>query len=107
MNMKNYTYRQNNKSLLSKGFVSVLTPLSNVIPAWLPANYLSIVSHLSVYIALYISYANNQLANLGFIIIPVLLLIHLITDKLDGIQARATRTESPSAGGASARSSEP
>ncbi|MTI23992.1 hypothetical protein E1163_03445 [Fulvivirga kasyanovii] len=94
MNMKNYTYRQNNKSLLSKGFVSMLTPLSNIVPAGLPANYLSIVSHLSVYIALYISYANNQLANLGFVIIPVLLLVHVITDKLDGIQARATKTES-------------
>lgn len=72
----------------------MLKPLSRAIPAQLPANYLSIVSHLSVYLALYISYTNNQLGNSGFVIIPFLLLIHLITDKLDGVQARATKTAS-------------
>ncbi|MBL6445190.1 CDP-alcohol phosphatidyltransferase family protein [Fulvivirga sp. 29W222] len=92
--MKNYTYRQNDKSLLSKAFVTLLTPISSLVPPKLPANYLSIISHLSIYVALYVSYANSHLGDAGFIIIPILLLLHLITDKLDGVQARATRTAS-------------
>ncbi|UII30023.1 CDP-alcohol phosphatidyltransferase family protein [Fulvivirga ulvae] len=92
--MKNYTYRQNNRSLLSQRFATILKPVGSAVPAKLPANYLSILSHISVYIGLYISYANNQLGDSQFILIPILLLIHLVTDKLDGIQARATKTES-------------
>lgn len=92
--MKNYTYRRKNNSLLSNGFLALVKSLSGIIPSWLPANYISIVAHLSIYVALYFSYAPGLPGKSTFIVIPFLLLIHMLADKLDGLQARNTKTES-------------
>ncbi|WP_157493844.1 CDP-alcohol phosphatidyltransferase family protein [Fulvivirga imtechensis] len=64
------------------------------IPEGVPANFISILSHFSVYLALYLSYSGGS-AKAGSLLIPSLILLHLIADKMDGIRARNTGTDSP------------
>lgn len=93
--MIEYNYQCRNKSLLSHGFTAFFVhPLLKVIPRSLPANYISVISHFAVYLALYFSYVNGR-PTVNFVLVSVLILLHLMGDKMDGIRARNTNTASP------------
>lgn len=93
--MENYTYRFDNRSLLTRGFVTAFVkPLNEVFPGSWRAHYFSVISHFSVYLALYFSYAEVLPYSLDLVVIPVLLFLYLLADKLDGFRARANHTDS-------------
>lgn len=93
--MDGYNYRCRNYSLFTVGFVKGFAqPLLKLLPAGLPANYISIISHFSIYLALYLSYSNGN-TKIDSLLIPFLILVHLAADKMDGIRARSTHTASP------------
>lgn len=94
--MREYNYRCENRSGTQKAFIRmVVSPFLRIVPRFLPANYISILSHFALYLGLYFSYAGGRRSAVDFAVIPMLILIHLIGDKMDGIRARETNTASP------------
>lgn len=91
--MREYSYRCHDYSLLTptfkKWFVAPLLPL---VPWALPANIITLVSNIFVYLALYIAlFYKGPLFQL---MIAACLLVYLIGDHLDGMQAKKTNTGS-------------
>lgn len=87
--MRTYNYRSESHSALTKGFVRVVVkPLSNFIPQAMPAHFISIITHLVVYLAFYLSYQHDLNGPPNYFLIAFLLLMHLVGDKLDGMHAR-------------------
>ncbi|MTI38153.1 CDP-alcohol phosphatidyltransferase family protein, partial [Fulvivirga lutimaris] len=71
-----------------------IEPTVDLVPWAIPANIITIISNWFFYIALYLSFDQEVLGKLNFIVIPVLLFTYLIGDHLDGAQAKRTGTGS-------------
>ena len=69
--------------------------LIKVVPAWLTANAITIISNLFLYWALGIALQHGTSDRLDFLTVPTLILAYLVGDHLDGLQARKTATGSP------------
>ena len=93
--MRAYAYQCKDYSLLTPIFKKIfVTPIIKFVPWALPANIITIISNCFFYIALYLSFDQQILGKLNFIIIPILLSAYLIGDHLDGAQAKRTGTGS-------------
>lgn len=93
--MRAYAYQCKDYSLLTPVFKKFfVTPVVGFIPWAIPANIITIISNCFFYIALYLSFYQQVLGRLNFIVIPVLLFAYLIGDHLDGAQAKRTGTGS-------------
>ncbi len=93
--MRAYAYQCKDYSLLTPVFKKIfVTPLIGFIPWAIPANIITIVSNCFFYIALYLSFDQQVLGKLNFIVIPILLFAYLVGDHLDGAQAKRTGTGS-------------
>lgn len=93
--MRPYQYRCNDYSLLTPFFKKwIITPLIPVIPWAIPANIITIISNCFVYLALYLCvFGDLQQAGTP-VVIASCLLLYLIGDHLDGMQAKRTGTGS-------------
>ena len=90
-----YTYRCKDHSILTPHFKKYLVePLMVLVPYAIPANIITIVSNLFVYLAFLLAWFKGASFTWNFILIPSALLIYLIGDHLDGMQAKRTRTSS-------------
>lgn len=93
---KKYSYSAENLSILD---CYVLNPLSEKLvqklPFWLPANIITIFSNSLVLLASVIALTARKTSWPIWILIPVLIIIYLIGDATDGLQARRTKTGSP------------
>lgn len=91
--MRSYEYRCHDHSLLTPTFKKwMVTPLIRFVPWVIPANIVTIFSNLFVYIALFLSmYWNGPM---GRLLIGTSLIIYLVGDHLDGMQAKRTKTSS-------------
>ena len=91
--MREYSYRCHDFSLLTptfkKWFVAPLLPL---VPWVVPANIITIISNLFVYLGFFIAY--NYHSPFSRLIIATCMLIYLVGDHLDGMQAKKTGTGS-------------
>ena len=91
--MRVYSYRCHDFSLLTPGFKKwLVAPLLPYIPWVVPANIITIVSNLFVYAGLFVALHYNT--PVGRALIAVCLLLYLVGDHLDGMQAKRTQTGS-------------
>lgn len=83
----------------SFGDLYIANPLAKklltVLPWWIPANIITIISNSMVLIATVISLTANRINWPVWIFIPILYFIYLVGDAADGMQARRTKTGSP------------
>lgn len=91
--MREYSYRCHDFSLLTPTFKKWwVAPLLQFVPWAVPANIITLVSNLFVYLGFFIAYHYDS--PLSRLIIAACLLIYLIGDHLDGMQAKKTGTGS-------------
>ena len=94
--MARYTYKKRGDSLLFPLFQHyLLTPLVSIIPWSVPANFITLLANLFLYLALYFILDISLAGKANFIAIPALLLLYLTSKGLDGAQAHKTKTETP------------
>lgn len=93
--MRPYQYRCNDYSLLTPAFKQwIVTPLIGFVPWAVPANIITIISNLFIYLGLLLALRPQWIGTLNPIFIAVCLIIYLIGDHLDGMQAKRTGTGS-------------
>ncbi len=93
--MRPYQYRCNDNSLLTPLFKEwVISPLIRFIPWAIPANIITIISNLFVYLGLFLALRPQLLGIITPVIIAACLFIYLVGDHLDGMQAKRTSTGS-------------
>ena len=93
-NVGHYQYRCIDHSLLDPYLRHYFAkPLHQLIPSWVPANYLSLLGHLCVWSVFFLVITTTKPA---FIWVCLFMLqLYLVIDVLDGMQARVTQTSSP------------
>ena len=72
----------------------IITPLIKFVPWAIPANIITLISNCFVYLALYISLNPDVTGKYSPLIIAACLILYLIGDHLDGMQAKRTGTGS-------------
>ncbi len=94
--MRPYQYRCNDKSIVTPIFKQwIVTPLIRFISWGIPANIITILSNGFVYLALYLAlHSGPVIDTFTRLTVALCLLIYLIGDHLDGMQAKRTRTGS-------------
>ncbi|MBA4056856.1 MAG: CDP-alcohol phosphatidyltransferase, partial [Marivirga sp.] len=93
--MRPYQYRCNDYSLLTPPFKQwIITPLINIIPWGIPANIITLISNAFVYLGLFAALNPETMGGFTPIFIGICLIIYLIGDHLDGMQAKRTKTGS-------------
>lgn len=92
--MRPYQYRCNDYSLMTPLFKRwIISPLIQFIPWGIPANIITIISNLFIYLGLYLSMF-PQAGKFNALVIAGCLIVYLIGDHLDGMQAKRTSTGS-------------
>jgi ethanolaminephosphotransferase len=90
-----YHYQVRDHSIITPVFKKwVVAPLFRFVPWWIPANIITIISNLFMYVALFLAFAEYPGRSLRFVLIALLVLGYAIGDHLDGMQAKRTRTSS-------------
>ena len=93
--MRPYQYRCNDFSLLTPPFKKwIITPLIRFVPWGIPANIITLISNFFVYLSLYVALHPVLLGVYTPICISACLILYLIGDHLDGMQAKRTGTGS-------------
>ena len=93
--MRPYQYRCNDYSLLTPSFKRfVITPLIRFVPWAVPANIITFVSNGIVYLGLYLVLHPQLFGKATPLMISTTLILYLIGDHLDGMQAKRTGTGS-------------
>lgn len=94
--MRPYQYRCKDNSLLTPTFKEwIVGPLLRFVPWGIPANIITIVSNVFVYVALLLALNPEWFGDLlTRLSVAICLLIYLIGDHLDGMQAKRTGTGS-------------
>lgn len=93
--MRLYQYRCNDYSLLTPSFKRfVITPLIRFVPWAVPANIITFVSNGIVYLGLYLALHPQLFGKATPLLISATLILYLIGDHLDGMQAKRTGTGS-------------
>ena len=93
--MRAYQYRCNDYSLLTPHFKRwVITPLIKFVPWAIPANMITFISNGIVYLTLFFALHPGVLGASTPLFIAAGLLLYLIGDHLDGMQAKRTGTGS-------------
>jgi ethanolaminephosphotransferase len=93
--IRKYSYQCRDYSVLTPIFKKYLVePLIVLIPISIPANIITIVSNLFVYLSVTLSFIYGSDFRWNFILIPISLTIYVIGDHLDGLQAKRTGTSS-------------
>jgi len=91
-----YNYRVVDDSIVTPAFKKwIVTPLFRFVPRWIPANIITILSNMLMYIALYMALTGYpEERSIRFILIGLLIIIYTIGDHFDGMQAKKTGTSS-------------
>lgn len=93
--MRPYQYRCNDYSLLTPPFKRwIITPLIKIVPWSIPANIITFISNFFVYLGLFLSLNGHYVGPTTPLLVAVCLLLYLIGDHLDGMQAKRTSTGS-------------
>ena len=93
--MRPYQYRCNDYSLLTPPFKRwVITPLIKFVPWVIPANIITFISNGIVYVSLYLALNPQLFGKATPLLIAAGLILYLIGDHLDGMQAKRTGTGS-------------
>jgi len=93
--MRPYQYRCKDYSLVTPLFKQwIITPLIKFVPWAIPANIITLISNGFVYLALYITLNPDVTGEYTPLVIAACLILYLIGDHLDGMQAKRTGTGS-------------
>jgi phosphatidylglycerophosphate synthase len=93
--MRPYQYRCKDYSLVTPLFKKwIITPLIKIVPWAIPANIITLISNGFVYFGLYLSLNAELAGKFTPLYISACLLLYLIGDHLDGMQAKRTGTGS-------------
>jgi len=93
--MRPYHYRCKDYSLLTPPFKQwVISPLINFVPWVIPANVITLISNSFVYLGLFLALQPQVMGDYTPPFIAFCLLLYLIGDHLDGMQAKRTGTGS-------------
>jgi ethanolaminephosphotransferase len=93
--MRPYQYRCNDYSLLTPLFKKwIISPLIRFVPWAIPANIITLVSNVFVYLGLLLTLNPEIFRQYTALLIALCLLAYLIGDHLDGMQAKRTGTGS-------------
>ena len=93
--MRPYQYRCHDYSLLTPHFKRwVITPLIRFVPWVIPANIITFISNGLVYVSLYLALNPQMFGQATPLLIALGLILYLIGDHLDGMQAKRTGTGS-------------
>ena len=93
--IKEYKYQCKDYSIITPPFKKwVIEPVMKFFPWSMPANIITIVSNIFLYIATFTAFFLNFELRLNFIIIPVLIFLYAVGDHIDGAQAKRTGTSS-------------
>ena len=93
--MRPYQYRCNDYSLLTPALKRwVISPLIRFVPWVIPANVITLISNLFVYLSLYLVLNPELLGSITPLCIATCYVIYIIGDHLDGMQAKRTGTGS-------------
>ncbi len=93
--MRPYQYRCKDFSLVTPSFKRwIITPLIKFVPWAIPANIITLVSNGFVYVSLYLALNPELFGKANPLLIAVSLILYLIGDHLDGMQAKRTGTGS-------------
>jgi len=93
--MRPYQYRCNDNSLLTPIFKRlIIAPLIKFVPWAIPANIITFISNGVVYVSLYLALNPHIFGQATPILIATGLILYLIGDHLDGMQAKRTGTGS-------------
>ena len=93
--VQEYSYRCKDYSLLTPPFKKwIVEPIFRLIPRGIPANLITIFSNFFIYASLYLAYNKELLGRINLLVIPLFILLYLIGDHLDGMQAKNTGTGS-------------
>ena len=93
--MRPYQYRCHDFSLLTPSFKQwIVAPLIRLVPWAVPANIITFVSNAFVYVCLYLALNPRIFGKFTPLLISLGLILYLIGDHLDGMQAKRTGTGS-------------
>lgn len=93
--MRPYQYRCKDFSLVTPPFKRwIITPLIKFVPWVIPANIITFVSNAFVYVSLYLALNPELFGKANPLLIAGGLIVYLIGDHLDGMQAKRTGTGS-------------
>ncbi len=96
LRIDHYQYRTKDYSLLTPYLRNYLAaPLIPYLPYGLTANFITIISNLFMFAALYLAIDKGAEVGFHFWLIPLLIFGYLLGDHLDGMQAKRTKTGSP------------
>lgn len=89
-----YKYQCIDHSIITPHFKKfIVHPLIRFIPRGLPANFITILSNVFLYIAVYLTVSCGTYSS-NYYIIPFLIFCYAVGDHLDGMQAKRTNTSS-------------
>lgn len=93
--MRPYQYRCHDHSLLTPWFKKwVVAPMIRITPWIIPANIITILSNLFVYLGLILAFNEDWFGFYTPLLVALCLLLYLIGDHVDGMQAKRTGTGS-------------
>lgn len=90
-----YKYRVHDESIATPYFKKlVVAPLFRFVPEGIPANIITFLSNILMYVALAMALTEWPDRTLRFILIPLLVIGYAIGDHMDGMQAKRSGTSS-------------
>ncbi|MBN2695033.1 CDP-alcohol phosphatidyltransferase family protein [bacterium] len=90
-----YRYCVEDKSIMTPFFRErIARPLLVFVPRAIPANIITIISNIFMFIAFFLAFHFGRSLKINFIIIPTLFFLYLLFDHFDGMQAKRTKTSS-------------
>ena len=91
-----HKYKAEDCSILTPWYnKTVVIPMMHIVPWWLPANIITIMSNTCMFIAFILTMLVVSGVFHGWLLVPVLILAYITGDLMDGRQARRTKTCSP------------
>jgi phosphatidylglycerophosphate synthase len=90
-----YKYQIKDYSIITPPFKEyIVKPMIRFVPWWIPANIITILSNLCMYIALIIAVYGKSGQKSSYFLAALLIFMYALGDHLDGMQAKRTKTSS-------------
>jgi phosphatidylglycerophosphate synthase len=90
-----YKYQVKDYSIITPPFKEyIVKPSMNLVPWWIPANIITLLSNGCMYIALIVALYSRLNPIYNYFIAAVLIFLYAVGDHIDGMQAKRTKTSS-------------
>lgn len=90
-----YKYQVKDYSVITPPFKDyIVKPLMRFVPWWIPANIITLLSNVCMYLALIIALYSKHNVTWNFFLCSLLIFAYAVGDHIDGMQAKRTKTSS-------------